>query len=637
MADANVILKIGSAMGPGGLASLQAGIQMVVGLGKAVADTVKELDQFVAIQKNVILDVSAADKVTKGLIDTTELYKNAIKLQEAQLNLTAKQYKDIAVLATDFAQKTGGDATEAMGKLTEAIIKGGGESLQNFGIKLKNTSDLASAQSEALTKLAERAEGVTIKIQNTTEAISAFGNNLGTLTGAIWKTIPASDSLTKSFNNLNDSFGEFNNLLLDSPDALGDYVFSLKGLKGVLQEVGLIIADNLLPAFHKYLGMFTDLIHLDEILGFQIFGKEAAARSLSFLHGKVSESQAAGGAAFAAAAELEKQRKQQGKEAGARDVTFGPSLEQLGQVGVFDPKKGRKGKGGAGGGAGGGPAIQGPSASEIEAEIAQSLDEEQLAASFESFVEEEDMALAGGGIGEFAGFEAQEQQYMVAMGFIDDPNLEERRQYSREYWAELEEQMEGWEGHREEELDFIATLRDETNNYLDDTSAGSLVAKGAMDLLHQSIGIGISSLIRGSASGAEAFRQMVVSIGESLAIEAAWRGVMELAHMLSSFASYDFVGGAGHAGSAAKYFAVAAIAGVAAHTAFNSSSASASQPAANNGQTGYTPSYERNPDRDRGGQQNVNVTITMDEDGLHAWTVNEDERAKRSGNPSLAA
>ena len=53
MAVGNIVLRISSTWGPGGLASLQAGVQMVDALGRKVVETVQELDKFYAVRDAV--------------------------------------------------------------------------------------------------------------------------------------------------------------------------------------------------------------------------------------------------------------------------------------------------------------------------------------------------------------------------------------------------------------------------------------------------------------------------------------------------------------------------------------------------------------------------------------------------------
>ena len=112
MAVFDVILRLGSKMGPGGFASVQSGIQMVSSLSRAVTETIREMDKFKRVLAEVDMGmVGYADSAAAGQVATFEIMKALSNMNELGINPTNEQLKILAVRATDFAQKTGKDAT----------------------------------------------------------------------------------------------------------------------------------------------------------------------------------------------------------------------------------------------------------------------------------------------------------------------------------------------------------------------------------------------------------------------------------------------------------------------------------------------------------------------------------------------
>ena len=226
---ANILLEISSRMGPGGLASLQAGINMVVSMGRVIVDTITDLDKFsLAFRRNEIA-IDELERRTYGMIDTLEELYQAGKLAEAGVKVTEEQLAILGVAAVNFAKSTGEDATQAFVRLTDSIAKGSTRALKEFGVDLENTEDLVLAQQEAVQKLTEKFGGMTTKIETSTEAMFALQNNVGTLAGLLWdKLQPAADDGESALGLLTEAIGKFNAVLSDeSISAFNEYSYTL--------------------------------------------------------------------------------------------------------------------------------------------------------------------------------------------------------------------------------------------------------------------------------------------------------------------------------------------------------------------------------------------------------------------------
>lgn len=245
MATANVILAISSKMGPGGLASLKAGVDMVLAMGKAMIDAAKEADRYSTIYKNLSVSITQAETATKGLIDTTEMMANANKFAQANLKLTEQQLADVAKVAVDYAKATGKDATESMKMFTDSLIMGTSRGLQKFGIEVKESTDKSKVFKEALEQVEERAKGISVELENTTEKMFALQNQIGTATGNLThfyntatKGEGVLDLLIDSIGGVNDGFEDMFDLTKD----LGQEFIELGSLAvGAFTEIQIAV------------------------------------------------------------------------------------------------------------------------------------------------------------------------------------------------------------------------------------------------------------------------------------------------------------------------------------------------------------------------------------------------------------
>ena len=221
---ANVLLTINSALGPGGLASLRAGIGMIGALAGRLEDVWKRGQQYGQMLSRLEIDISKAEKATKGLINTTEMVRGALKAQEAQTHLTADQLRDISLVAVDFARSTGQEVTPTFQKLIKSITEGNERALKPLGIDLRNVTTLADKQALAIKLLSDRASGLMIEYDNLDERLSAMDNSFGTLVDTISSSMGEFETLNSLVETAASAF-----------DRLTDRIGAV-GIKGTLIE-----------------------------------------------------------------------------------------------------------------------------------------------------------------------------------------------------------------------------------------------------------------------------------------------------------------------------------------------------------------------------------------------------------------
>jgi len=600
MADANVVLRIGSALGPGGLASLQAGIQMTAQLGRAVLGVIKDVEQFGQVYRNLQIDISKADASTKGLIDTMALMQQANKFTAAGMELTAEEFDAVARLSADFAKKTGQDVTQAFNKLAESIQKGQSRALKQYGIELENSEDLLLAQSEALTKVQAQAEGVTVEIETLTETLFALGNNLGTTIGLIGNMKLGFDGLAGSGSSVNQMWAEFNS-------EISDVIQNGGTLGGVFDEIRISLAESI-----PFLDDYADRLNA---MADAAVDTQREIASLQRQIQKERQKQFDEALRQLEAEGVELSREAVAEVAGIYGVGF--------NRGNYESSVGRKtSRRSKSGGAREQENVMEFSLSDVE-EFERGQDDD-LISSF--------------GAADRAA--ADEEQAMAALGLGPDGQrgpTEEELERSRMYFDLLMEQGDWYMEQREESLTYADDWRNAWTESFNDVSMATFAANGAMQLYQSTVATGMKTLINGSKSGSEAFKAMVHDITEALAIEAAVKAAMEAAEAIASAASYDYGAAAQHTAAAALYGVVAAGLGVVAGLTKPSSvnTTGASNMGGGGGRTGYSSGgggfYEPGVAHNGpGGGQSVHVSFSMAEDGWEA-IVRKNEREINDG------
>jgi hypothetical protein len=242
--NSNIIFTVGSKLGPGGFASLKAGIDMLVAIGNKIVEITEDLDKSAqAWERTNKAAVVMADTAAAGLIDTGVIVKEHNALMRAGVKITDEQFKTIAVRTVELAQATGQDATEAFKRLTTSIKTGSTRALREYGVDLKTSGTLTEKQTDAVKKLTEGFEDLTVSAQTSTERLFALKNNIGTLATTLWSESGSSDTVAFALDEVNTALGDFNKELAESPKRMREFVASGQFMKGFIAEYKLALID----------------------------------------------------------------------------------------------------------------------------------------------------------------------------------------------------------------------------------------------------------------------------------------------------------------------------------------------------------------------------------------------------------
>jgi len=193
--ESNIIFRIGTKFGPGGFASLKSAGQTIawvadqlIGFGKAAIESYNEMQRFGQVYRALQIDITAADKASKSLIDTMTLMTQTNKMTATQMGLTSEMLKDITVMTTKFAQTTGQDATEVFKNFTQALLSGSTEVFRPYGIVVEGVTGILNVQKEVMKQVTERARDLNVQIETGREYFFKLGNTI--------------DSLSKRYGNI---------------------------------------------------------------------------------------------------------------------------------------------------------------------------------------------------------------------------------------------------------------------------------------------------------------------------------------------------------------------------------------------------------------------------------------------------
>lgn len=128
-----------------------------------------------AAQRAAVITAAA---ITKGQIEPMALARSQNALVRGDLALTSEQFEILAKSAVVLADKVGGDAADALGALTRALVSGETRSLVEFGIQLELTGTKAEKSAKLLDYLRERYAGVTVEVTNYSDEVAQINNRL---------------------------------------------------------------------------------------------------------------------------------------------------------------------------------------------------------------------------------------------------------------------------------------------------------------------------------------------------------------------------------------------------------------------------------------------------------------------------
>ena len=621
--ESNIIFSIGSKMGPGGLASLQAGVTMVMQLGKAVINAMKETDKFTQVYRNLSISVTEADQATKGLIDTTELMINANKFQQAGFTITEKQLANVAKLAANFAQKTGGDATQAMNDLTKALTTGRVSGLRKYGVDIKTTTDLQKLFSDSMEQVEDKSKDLNIQLQTVSETFFAIKNNVDTAAGNLNTMFGAMSDGTGPLNMVNNALSKMNTELddmLQTMDTMGAEFAGLDNIAaGVVKEVDIAI--------------FGMLSKIPGAIG------ESFKKDLAFATHNVQK-------------ELERFRKdedaQRARTGGRGSLDLG--IGEGGGAPVLPPAPGGGGRGGGrrgpqeiefaglGGFDDGGILEQ----EQAEAELGRQLIEQQI---IKNDLRSEEISLQG----QMRDI-ALEMQELGAAGIEtgalqSDFGLaatEENNELKQSKLDLISQELDLLREMNQEKLDGLESQTKKEKDLQKRQTFGHAMNKKAFNILGRTSGAYFDSVISGAAMSADAAKNMIADLSKQEAVYYAIQAVVKtgegLYNAISPYgdkgtATAAFIAAGKYAAGAAAFGALSAALG--GGKGGGASAPSAAAPGASGAPVETASQPSAGGGEGSGGPQEITVILQGDADRLFEVIREENIDRKRHSLASL--
>jgi hypothetical protein len=652
MGIGKIVLEIDTKLGPGGLSSIKAGVDMVAALASQVSDAVAELDKFKTVLKNVDMGmVNYADSAAQGLVDTLGLMEGLNRLNHAGARPTQEQFKILTVRAVELAKATEQDATEAFKKLTTGIARGSSRALTEYGIRLKESTDLSKVQKDALKQLTEGYEDLTTEIETGTERMYSLQNAWGTSMGLIWDSMTRNDTfLGDAVQSITDNLNDLNTSLTNLDDGTRSYLFSVQG-----------ILDNMLLGWTAMIDKVRELAEL--------LGMENVATGLNYISKKTAweiqkRKDAAGD--FGLTIEAKKpgrpgssraKRSEKGMEvepmigvspAAQRWAdTLGIPLtaETMGWYEDFAKRMGGVGMGLEGpaterrSGHGFGESDWAGASASVDDKMAELINlEERRAHVQQGAVEslQEYMALRDEELLSMQEMQLYQEHRLTLLSDEEyqESRLVEMRQNEQIYEAEREIHM-AYE--REQALDFAHQFAVTWQRSYRVVAAGATAVGHMQDLLKASWGSLVTSVIKGTGSWKAALREVLIAKGISIAIEEGWLALQDYFAAASAFARRQYAKGIQLLASGASHTALAAIAGAASGVASRIGGAGG-----NIASSGAASSYSATPTFGSSGgygdreQQEVRINIYMDDSAsFFGAVVEQNNSARRSGSTSF--
>jgi hypothetical protein len=195
-----------------------------------IADMVVESQSLAKAMQAVNTDMSDFNRRTDGLINTMDGLQGAIRLQNAGLNLTSKEFGSIGAAAAKFAQDLGEGPegmTRQFNRLVKAISTGRESAFKELGIDIKATADITEFQAEAIAKLTAKYGDLEVQAQTLDEKVFAFNNTLDTVNAAL---------VAGFVERAEDSWRQFNTTIFGGVDALMAYEEEVLATDGAIAE-----------------------------------------------------------------------------------------------------------------------------------------------------------------------------------------------------------------------------------------------------------------------------------------------------------------------------------------------------------------------------------------------------------------
>jgi hypothetical protein len=633
--SANILLSIGSKLGPGGFASLQAGIQMIGALSSSVTNAVKELDRFKLVMDQVDMSmVNMADSAAAGQVDTYALMQalSALNKSAPHLKITADQYAAITARAAEFAASTGQDTTAVFGQMTDSLIRGTERGLKPFGIDLENTEDLMKAQKEALEKLTDGYIGFEHTISTNSQRISALSNNWGTFTSALWAATGDIPGVSNVLDALNEALGETAAALTTTSKAVNDWVFSFKNAGTAVAFILKLLRGDTTGAGIDFWGLIQRGIQDKDLLA----AIEAENKAKTPTPTPTPEEPLKKGTPFTTTEEMSFTSAEGYDEYTYQLLLAGGATEKEAYQAAASAKGAQGFRIGAEGGYLGAEQKYAGDQERVDLLMEElSAQEEKLRIFNDQYYVQQMMDEIQEA--ELYSMREQEVERSAMLELMDQEEYQEQRLAAMRQDALLasKERILQAQFELEQQINFASEFKYAWQDAFDGVSAGSLAASGAVGILRKSWSSVITSAIEGSNSIGEGIRRAVQMVATEIAIEAGLRALLSAGYAIFHYAKKDYSTAAFYTAAAIEFGVIAGIAGAAAGTAAAFGHSVSRVPKAHNMSSsgGYGSSYSS---RNVGsGDKTVTYIFKLD-DSAQMFKLVQDENGKASREGSQA-
>lgn len=475
------------------------------------------------------VDIDAMSTAAGGLIGRMDLLKLAAQGSTGAFKLNQDQLEKVAGAARTLISQ-GREETEVLQKLGDAITKGQGGMLDDFGIMLDSTGDKTKDFTNLMRALGDESEKTRGKQLNQIEAMTASGvkisdaidsikDSLGRLAVALSPVVDAIATYTDNVAEMIDVGGKAWAMFSEAGDIGGD-IFSTglanKYFGNLTRQQEYAKANNLSQIQATFALAYADA----EFEKRQLEGAKAIADVFT------NYAKPLAGAAIGEVAKIGASARDMLTKQGKKARSGGRGEYGVNDI-LRDIHRGQFARGGEG-----------------DSDIADYLAQEQARKDAAAQLEAD----------KFAAASAQLEQFRVSNSIGAAPALGYNAAYSRDQYNER------LNAQSESALESMFGPIEEFNAYA-----------SAFDMLAGSVGSALSAWIDGSESAGTAFRKFVAESVKSLAVQMAIEALKHGAYALGSLAMGNIAGAKLHGVAALKFAAGAVAAGAAAATLGSSS------------------------------------------------------------------
>jgi hypothetical protein len=604
LSDANVILRIGSALGPGGLSSLKAGWDMLSGMIRTATDLTDKFDKMrVAMERVDMGMVNYADDASKGQVSTESLIKqlNMLNQSAPKLKITQEQFGIMSARAAEFAEATGQDATAVFERMTNGIARAESEALKPFGIKLKENTDLLKTQRQAVDAFTKGFEGFEYTLKSNGQRINKLSNNWGTFVQALYNATGELPGVGTAIDAINDSLSETVKALTESTNATRAWAFEWTNFSSIVEATLSTITGDSTYYANTMLGLLSNGLGDKELK--KAVEAELAAKEKG-KYGVPVATMRAGGAGGDLGSDT---TGLSFYDIGLSPADFYSMLpgeyartpEQMAAIQGRQFGKGRYG---------GPPVLSGRdfsgAASSVDKMMAEAdaelkiveakerrlqlvTDEFEIMRQIKEINDEEMIQMQESSVQRRARLE------LVTDEAYQEARLQEMREEEQVYRIEREIELQF---QREQAIDFAQQFGDTWVAAMDRISAGAMAADGVLQIMRGTWAAIVTAAIEGHNGIGEAIRETIKAVGIQIAIEAGLMALISAGRAIYYAATRQYESATKAGLAAAEFAATAAVAGVAAATAsaFGKSAKSIrpiSIPTSVSGGGSATPSY----------------------------------------------